>query len=147
MRAIVLYSSKGGNTQKIADAISSELKCPAAKVAKSMAVPDLNNFDLILLGTGIHYDNPNEDLMAYLNSLNLENAKNFLLFITWGGAGQTNQHVLTKLKTALQSKGQKVSEDVFYCYGGWNFLRRGHPNSEDLSAAKKWARKVNQDQT
>lgn len=144
MKPIVVYSSRGGNTQKVADAIASELKCQAVKVTKSNSkdVPDLNNFDLIFIGTGIRYDNPNEDLIAYLSAVNLSAPKRFFPFITWGGAGETNQHALGKLKAALESRGQKVEEKPLFCYGGWNFLKRGHPNAEDLRSAKEWAKRI-----
>jgi flavodoxin len=35
MKSTILYSSKNGNTQKIADAIASELNIKTLKVAKS----------------------------------------------------------------------------------------------------------------
>ncbi len=62
--------------------------------------------------------------------------------MTWGGAGKTNQDVVSKLKNILELKGQKVLENCFFCYGGWNFLRRGHPNAEEIKGARKWAKPV-----
>jgi flavodoxin len=144
VRTIVLYSSKGGNTGKVADAIASELKCESIKITRTNlpGIVNLNGYDLIFVGTGIHYGNPNEDLIAYLKTINLETTKWFSFFITWGGAGKTNQDVVTKLKTLLESKGQKIIENSYFCYGGWNFLRRGHPNAEEIKAAKNWAKKI-----
>jgi flavodoxin len=42
----------------------------------------------------------------------------------------------------METKGQRVVEDYFVCYGGWNFLRRGHPNHEDAKAVRNWAKKI-----
>jgi len=144
VKTIVLYSSRGGNTGKVADAIASVLKSEAIKVtqASKSDILDLNNFDLIFVGTGVHYASPNEDLMAYLKSINPNTSKMFALFITWGGAGRANLIVVDRLKSLLSSKGQRVIENPFFCYGGWNILRRGHPNEQDIKAAKEWATKI-----
>lgn len=144
MKPIVLYSSKSGNTRKIADEIASELSCESLKITQdaSSSLIDLNNYNLIFLGTGIRFGNPNEDLVSYLKKVDLKNSLLFAVFVTWGGAGQTDKAVFAKLKNMLEAKNQRVMDDYFKCYGGRKFslLRTGHPNSEDAQAAKKWAR-------
>ena len=144
MKATVLYASRGGNTGKIAGEIASELRCEATMVVRSDGADsaDLESFDLIFVGTGVHYGNPNEDLVRYLENTSLKTPKVFALFVTWGGAGKTNQSVIAKLRTILSSQGHRVVEDCYVCYGGWNLLRRGHPNAADAMAARKWAKKI-----
>ena len=144
MKPIVLYSSKSGNTGKIADEIASELHCESVRVTRSGSADsaNLDSCDLIFVGTGIHFGNPNEDLVGYLKTVSLKEPKVFAFFVTWGGAGKTDQDVIAKLKMILGSNGQRVVEDCYVCYGRWNFLRRGHPNGEDAKAARKWARKI-----
>jgi flavodoxin len=144
MKPIILYASKGGNTGKIAKEIAQELNCESLKVTQvSLASSyDLVSHELIFVGTGIHYGNPNEDLVNCLKTLSLNKPKVFALFVTWGGAGKTNQDAIAKLKTILEFNGHRVTEEYFVCYGGWNFLRRGHPNLEDFKAARTWARKI-----
>jgi flavodoxin len=144
IKILVAYASRSGNTQKIAEAVSFELNCEAIKVTKETPenIVDLNLYDLIFIGTGIHYSNPNEDLMTYLKKAKLSSPKQVAFFITWGGAGKTNQAVLSQLKTLLQSKNQALIEKSFFCYGGWNLLRRGHPKADELRAARDWAKKI-----
>ena len=144
MRAVVLYSTKSGNTQKVAYEIASELNCEFLRITKTNPAQtvDLINYDLIVIGTGIHAGNPYEDMVAYLNTVTLKKPKTFALFVTWGGAGKTNRIVITKLKTILESKNQTVVENFFNCYGGWKVLKRGHPNPEDFKAARIWAQKT-----
>lgn len=144
MKPIVLYATRGGNTGKIADEIAQELSCESLKVIQTdlTSSVDLDSYDLIFVGTGIQYGNPNEDLINYLKTISLKKPKDFALFLTWGGAGKTKQDVIAKLKTILESKGQRVKGDCFVCHGGWNFLRRGHPNREDAQAARVWAKKM-----
>lgn len=146
MKSIIVYSSKSGNTQKIADAIASGLCCESVKITKANTEDslDLTKYDLIFLGTGIHYGNPNEDLLAFMKNSKFSSTRQFAIFVTWGGAGKTNQDVVARLKTILEEKGQKVHEKYFFCYGGWNLLRRGHPNPGEIWAAKEWAKQITQ---
>jgi len=146
MKPIVLYSTKSGNTKKIADEIALELSCELLRITQTNSKPiaDLNNYDLLFIGTGIHFENPNEDMVRYLKTVNLKEPKLFAIFLTWGGAGKTDREVIAKLKNILESKGQKVIDDHYRCYGGRQFslLRRGHANGEDAKAAKDWAKKI-----
>ena len=141
---IVLYSSKGGNTEKITRVIVSELGCDSVRIGDSKAPPYLDDFDLVFVGTGIYWGNPNADLENFLLSIALRNPKTFALFLTWGGAGKTNEVVFTKLTKILEAKGHRVMNNTFSCYGGRKFVlaRRGHPNRDDLEAARQWARSV-----
>ena len=144
MRTVVLFSTKGGNTKKVADEIALELNCTSLRITKTTPTPtlDLNNQDLIIIGTGIRAGNPYEDMVSFLNALTLKEQKTFALFVTWGGAGKTNQIVISKLKTILESKNQTVHEDFLSCYGGWKLLRRGRPKSEDFKVARNWAQNL-----
>jgi len=145
VKAIVIYSTKGGNTRKVAEEIASELNCELAKIDhdSSTSAVDLSSYDFVFVGTGIYFGTLNPDMQRYLETIDLKNAKQFAFFVTWGGAGKTDQAVITKLKAILENKGQKVIEECFKCYGGRRFAlsKRGHPNNEDTQAAKKWAKK------
>ena len=143
MKPIVLYASKSGNTKKIADAIALEQNCESLKITQTRTV-DLSSYDLIFIGTGIHFGNPNEDITNFLKTANIKEPKLFTVFLTWGGAGKTDQEAIAKLKIILEAKGQKLVADVFKCYGGrqFTFLRRGHPNEEDAKAAREWSKKI-----
>lgn len=103
---------------------------------------DLSNYDLIFIGTGIQAGNANEHMISYLKTIDLGEPKPFAIFITWGGAGKTDKLVIGELRRILKSKGQIVIENCHRCYGGWHLLRRGHPNSEDIKTARKWAIKT-----
>jgi flavodoxin len=144
MKPIILFSSRGGNTEKVAAAIASEIKCESIKITKETAnnSVDLASYDFFFIGTGIHYGSGNEDLLAYLKNANFPSSRRCAIFITWGGAGKTSQDVLNTVRTILESKGQIVVGQPFFCYGGWNFLKRGHPKADELQAAKKWANKT-----
>lgn len=126
---MLYFQTKGGNTEKIANEIALELDCESLRITKATSNPasDLDNYDLIIIGTGIHFGNPYNDMIEYLNSLSEKTTKKVAIFVTWGGAGKTNQIVISKLKTILESKNQKVIEDFFNCYGGWKILKKVTP--------------------
>lgn len=145
MKALVLYASKSGNTKKVADSIAVELNCQAIQLTHtSKPTINIDDYDLIFIGSGINFGNPNEDVIRYLQSTDFLELKRFAVFLTWGGAGQTDKQALDRLQSILKSKGQIVLADVFRCFGGRQFTlsKRGHPNGNDLAAAKNWAIKV-----
>jgi len=146
MKTIILYSSKSGNTKKIADSMASQVGCNAIRITADSTPPnvDLDVYDLVFVGTGLFAGTPNEDMVRYIGNLNLKTNKTFALFITWGGAPRTDKLALKRLKTLLEGKGQKVLEDYFACYGGWKgiLMKRGHPKPEEIKAAGEWAKKL-----
>ena len=146
MKTIILYASKSGNTMKIADSMASQIGCDAIKITSDSTFPtvDLEAYDLIFVGTGLFAGTPNEDIVRFLGKLNLKSAKMFALFITWGGAPRSDKMALARLRNLLESKGQKVLQDYFACFGGWKgiLMKRGHPKPEEIKAAGEWAKKV-----
>ena len=132
--------------KKIADSMASQIGCDAIRITSESAssTVDLVEYDLVLVGTGLFAGTPNEDIVRYLSKLNLKTTKMFALFITWGGAGRSDKLALARLKRLLESKGQKVLEDHFKCYGGWKYIlmKRGHPKTEEIKAAGEWAREI-----
>ncbi|MGD6851861.1 MAG: flavodoxin family protein [Candidatus Bathyarchaeia archaeon] len=146
MKPIVVYASKSGNTKKIADSMAAKLGCQAIKItpqSNPSTVP-LEAYDVVFLGTGLYAGTPNEDLVKYLKTLNLQSPKLFALFITWGGAPRSDKVALSKLRAILEGKGQKVLPEHFASYGGWKgvLMKRGHPKTEEIQAAGEWASKV-----
>jgi flavodoxin len=146
MKTIILYSSKSGNTKKIADSMASQIGCDAIRITADRTPPnvDLEGYDLVFVGTGLFAGTPNEDMARYIGNLNLKTTKMFALFITWGGAPRTDKLALKRLKALLEGKGQKVLEDYFACYGGWKgiLMKRGHPKPEEIKVAGEWAKKL-----
>ncbi len=141
MKALVLYSTKTGNTQKIAQAIASEINAEIIQVANPgpKSDVDLTEYDLIFVGTGIRAGNPFPELVSYLNTIDLQEPKTFAVFLTWGGAGKTHETVSGKVRKILESKNQNVVDGFFKSYGKWNMRKSSRPNENDINAAKTWA--------
>jgi len=156
MKPIILYSTVGGNTEKVAREIASELNCHCVKVSKNFdsSSLDLNNYDLVFVGTGIYAGKPNRQMLDYLQKTIFGKSLQFAVFLTWYGRGKIDIDVFEKIKGVLNSKEQKVSDSYYKCYGEArsNFERgfasfmgsvsAGHPDASDLSAARKWSREI-----
>ena len=67
LKTIIIYSCKSGNTKKIADSMACQIGCDAIRIT-SDTIPlavDLDEYDLVLVGTGLFAGTPNEDLMRF----------------------------------------------------------------------------------
>ncbi len=143
MKPIVVYSTRSGNTKKIAEAIASELNCPCLRITSDCSTVSINDYDTVFIGTGIYKGQPHQDLLSYLQTTRLNGKKQFALFITCFGWGKNiaDKNVIDTLRGALDAKGQRMLSNPYSCFGGGlGFVKRGHPDTEELDAAKKWAR-------
>lgn len=147
MKPIVIYSTRSGNTEKVAKAIASELNCECAKISgtSNPSTPNLDSYDMVFIGTGIYKGQPSSDLLNYLNAINMRTRRQFALFTTCFGWGKevADQNVVGTLKRALEMKGQKMVSNRYSCFGGGlGLVKRGHPDASELAGAKKWARAI-----
>jgi flavodoxin len=147
MKTIVIYSTHTarGNTEKIAKAIASELDCVTAKITKDFDPKslDLNDFELVIIGTGIRGGEPYEDMVNFVeNSIFQNSNRQFAIFLTWCGGGASDKLTYDKLRKILQVRNQKPIDNYYKCFGEYLLFRRGHPNVKDANLAKKWVRKI-----
>ena len=88
-KAIVLYNSRGGNTEKVAIKIAKELY---TERYNNKNIPDLQNFDLIVLGSWIISGWISFTGARYLKKLHRKNiaGKKIALFFTSGAPDEIN---------------------------------------------------------
>lgn len=137
MRTWVLYYSKGGNTKKVAEAIAEELGVPKTEQIPPAYPPE--NVNLLFLGTGVYAGKPDPKMLEFIRTLNTNRVKNAAVFGTMGG----NTAAIETIKALLKEKGINVVNETFCCRGKFFlFFNRNKPDSNDLQAAKAFARKV-----
>jgi flavodoxin len=145
MNPVVLYSTKGGNTEKVALGISQELDCKAIKISGKLdfSMISIKDFDLVFIGTWVRGGEPSPDMISFLRQLNLEdNNRRFALFMTWAGGGKSDVLTFNRVKRLLEAKNQRLLDEFYKCLGKtFGLVRRGHPDAQDLANARKWARK------
>lgn len=146
MNPVVIYSTKGGNTKKVALEIVKELNCKVIKISGDLdfSTISLKDFDFVFIGTWVRGGEPSPDMLRFLKQLNLEdNDRQFALFMTWAGGGISDILTFNRVKQILEAKNQRLFEDCFKCFGKtFGLVRRGHPDAQDLANARKWARNM-----
>lgn len=131
----VIYHSRTGNTQKVADAIAQECGVEAIDVT----VPHvLGKTDLLFVGMGIYANHPDSSLMDYLDQLPVNSIKGAALFST-SATGKDHMELAVNL---LTHKGITVYPRRLHLKGSWLFLSKGHPDASELSQARRYAEEV-----
>ncbi len=145
MKPILVYSTKSGNTEKVAYAIAQELNCKFVKLDETdFSTLSLEEYSLIFLGTWVRGGDPSPIMLKFLKQLKLPYGdRQFALFLTWAGGGKSDVLAFNRVKQILENKNQNLLDDYFKCFGKtFGFDRRDHPNQQDLSNAVAWAKKI-----
>ena len=145
MKAIVLYSTKTGNTEKVAKAISNALKIDCINIANitDFSKLNINKYDLIFIGSGVYGGNPHKKLMQFLKQFKFSSQKIIAVFLTWLGRGKSDNAAFNVIKNIISDKNQIVNENYFKCYGkSFLFIRKSHPDKKDFEAAIQWANTI-----
>ena len=144
MKALVIYSSRLGNTKKVAHAIAEGIgkKCPVkVDTVGNFRAGMLKKYDIFGFGSGIYMMKPSRELMIELKSIPKTKKAAFV----FGTSGSGKISSLSILREALSEKGFRVLGD-FMCRGfdNWGPLKlfgginKGRPSEEDLNSARKF---------
>ncbi|KQC10443.1 MAG: hypothetical protein APR55_09190 [Methanolinea sp. SDB] len=129
----VFVASRGGNTQKVADAIAEELGVMVGDIGG--VLPD--DSKIIFLGSGVYGGKPGSAMTEFIGRGNFTGRK-VALFAT-SGAAEGAKNMISMVADAVKERGGTVIGD-YHCRGKFLLTNRGHPNKEDLEEAKKFAR-------
>ncbi|MCD7804511.1 MAG: flavodoxin [Oscillospiraceae bacterium] len=131
LKVAVRYFSKSGHTKKVAEAIAGALNCTAMPIS----VPVDAGVDLLFLGASVYWGGISSDVKEFIDKLDKDKIGKVVVFSTSALA----ERAFPQIKQRLQDKGIRVEEKNFYCRGEFTALHKGHPNDDDLKAAKKFA--------
>ena len=153
MRSIVLYSSKSGNTKKLADTVYASLPEPKEVCPLGERPASLEPYDLIAFGFWFQGGQPDADSLAALPQIK---DKNLFLFASHGAA-KKSAHATKGMNTAKELASSCRVIGTFNCQGEVNPkvidtakkkpeppawlddapAAIGHPNEDDLTELKK----------
>ena len=154
---LVVYSYHHKNTEKIANIFSKALDAQI-KTPQQINPEELQEYDLIGLGSGIYSDKNHKSVLDLADKLPQVNNKKAFIFSTSGapigllGEEKFREYIEkshSELREKLQNKGYLII-DEFGC-AGYNtnkFLKlfrginKGRPNAEDLKNAEEFALKL-----
>jgi flavodoxin/ferredoxin len=150
-KALIAYFSQGGTTLKIAQEISKGLQTKEYETdlynITNGAPPDINQYDLIGIGTPVYIFRPPFNVMDYINSLPPLNGKPFFVFLLYGTLPGTAGNILRR---ALAQKGGKEvgfakfkGADYFVGYIKRGFLYSpDNPTIKELDQAAKFGSEI-----
>ena len=133
MKVAIRYYTRGGNTKKLADAISKAVGVDA----ETTSVPLTENVDILFLGSSVYAAGVDDEVKAFIRGLNVKVGK-VVNFSTAALIKSTYKQV-SKL---LEEKNIPLATEEFYCKGSFTVLHRGRPNADDCNAAADFAKKI-----
>jgi flavodoxin len=141
--AIIYKSVHKGNTKKIAEAMNSVLNAELFDV-KDFDIKNIDNYDLIGLGSGIYFNKHHDNIMKFAKNLPETREKKVFVFST---SGVGSESLNFNLRQILENKGYKIV-GIFGCkgfdaYGPFILIggmNKDRPNQEDIDKAKQFAK-------
>jgi flavodoxin len=133
MKAAIRYYSKGGNTEKVALAISKATGLPA----ETIDVPLLEDVDILFLGSSVYGFDVDDQVKQFISNIDVK-VGNVVNFSTACLVKSTYKQV-GKL---LAEKNIPLAKEEYYCRGSFGPMHKGRPNQQDLQAAEAFARKI-----
>ncbi|MCK5299396.1 MAG: flavodoxin domain-containing protein [Candidatus Heimdallarchaeota archaeon] len=153
-KAIVIYNTRSGNTEKVATKIAEGL---GADLVSYKEIPDLKKYDLIVFGSWLIFGTISPGGKKFMKKLDAAamKGKKAALFITAGSPEQAmkkkGKEILQKdvafnrMEEILETKGAKVVKERFAVVGAYKFIRRGpgslhkgHPTEEEFQQSIKF---------
>ncbi len=146
MKTLIIYMSvHHQNTKQVATVMAEELEADLVTVGEVQSAT-LREYDLIGFGSGIYFGKHHKTLLGYVEALPPVTGKPAFIFST-SGRGGTGMHAA--LRELLVDRGYSILGE-FACRGwdSWGPMKligginKGRPNSEDLEAARVFARRL-----
>ncbi len=133
MKIAIRYFSKGGNTKKIADAISGAAGVPALTVAE----PLTEDVDILFLGAAPYAFDVDDAVKNFIRGINVSVGKTVLF-----GTSAAVKSIRKYVEKIFAEKGLTLAPEEFFCRGQFMLAHKGKPDALDEKAAADFAKKV-----
>lgn len=134
MKINVRYTSRTGNTKKLADAIGNELDINA----KTASTPLDEYTDILFLGSALYALQLDTEMINFIKTLSPDTVGKIYCFSTTSLL-QSSYNTLSK---ALLKQGLKLEKLEFHCRGKFGALYAERPNKTDIKNVKIFAKKA-----
>lgn len=125
--------SKKGNTKKIADYVSNEIKVEAKDVSFDLE----DNVDQLLLINAMYAADIDKEVKEFLGR-NKDKIKT-LVNINSSASGKST---IKSVKKVCDTLGINVSDKEYHTVASWIFINKGRPNEDDFNRLKKFLNEV-----
>ncbi|MDE7230593.1 MAG: flavodoxin [Oscillospiraceae bacterium] len=133
MKIAIRYYTRGGNTKRLADAISEAVGVEA----KTTAEPLTEDVDILFLGSSVYAFGVDKEVEQFINGIGVKVGK-VVNFSTAALVKSTYKQV-AKL---LVKKNIPLAKEEFACRGSFGAAHKGKPDSNDCKAAAEFAQKI-----
>ncbi len=133
MKIAVRYFTRGGNTKKLAEAISEAVGVKAETTAE----PLTEDVDILFLGSSVYALGVDDEVEKFIDGIGVKVGK-VVNFSTAAIVKSTYKQV-AKL---LAKKDIPLAQEEFACKGSFTVMHKGKPDSEDCKAAAEFAKKI-----
>lgn len=134
MKINIRYTSRTGNTKKLADANGSELDIDI----KTASTPLDEYTDILFLGSALYALQLDTEMINFIKTLSPNNVGKIYCFSTTSLL-QSSYNTLSK---ALLKQGLKPEKLEFHCRGKFGALYAERPNKTDIKNVKIFAKKA-----
>lgn len=130
MNIAIRYYTRGGNTEKLANSISSALQTPCA----SVDTPLTEKVDILFLGCSYYAFDMDEKVKRFIKE-NQDKIGSIACF----GTSAMMKSMKKPMKKVLDGLEIRMLEDEFHCHGSFGPMHKGKPDENDLKAAQAFA--------
>lgn len=131
----VVYSSRGGNTKKVAEAISQSIGGKAINLENFTITEPIN---ILFVGASIYAGVVDKTVKTFIENLTSDKVNAIVVFGT--SAGKKSAQL--QIKQMLKDSNINVLTEEFHCKGSFLLVHRNKPDESDLNNAKKFAKEV-----
>ena len=133
MKIAIRYHSRGGNTKKIADAISAA----AGVEARPVSEPLSEDVDILFLGSAPYAFDVDDEVKKFIDGIDVSVGK--VVNFSTSAAVKSTRKYIAKL---LEAKKIPLAKEEFSCRGAFAMLHKGRPNAADQKAAADFAKTI-----
>jgi flavodoxin len=105
MDPVVVYFSRTGNTQRLAQAISDTINAPLMNISGTLP-STIESFDPIILGTPVEGSSPAKETANFIMNMNRREGGKAILFCTFRLFG--NNRTMNAMEKELKKKGYET---------------------------------------
>ena len=139
MKVCIVYDSKHGTTEKVAEAIKEAIeKYVNIEVRRVSEVATLKGCELVIIGTPIYYERPLKSILEFLeeHSSELENKKTAIFIVCFAVAfgSLVRWHIQNHYIKPLMERIPGEVIDTLVLKGGI-----GNVSEDETEKAKRWA--------
>ena len=133
MKIAIRYYSRGGNTKKLADAISKAIGVEA----KTTSEPLIEDVDILFLGSAVYAYGVDDEVKKFINGIDVKVGK--VVNFSTAALIKSTYKQIAKL---LADKNIPLAKEEFACRGSFAMMHKGKPDENDCKAAAAFAKKI-----